>query len=257
MLLEDNWVPDENLQIDVKYIKNMWNCFDESALEMMLKLSDLSEGFNVLYNLEALTIGNSKCDTYLRTLYALGYKKAVRVEYDDDLRFKPEMIAGTVAGYVNKKQNIDVVVMGRQTSDGNNEKTPLILAEYLGWPCITQVMKLEPVDENYIKVINETDEGVLTQVVKTPCVISVGNVSESYLRVPTLKDRMKLGKQPIELYTPKELYENEKDIIEMVELCNIEKVDNTRNGIIIEGNTPKEKAYKLYNEYLKERLEKL
>ena len=257
MLPEDDWVYDENFYIDVKYVKNMWNCFDESALEMMLKLSDLSEGFNVLYNLEALTIGNSKCDAYLRTLYALGYKKAVRVEYDDDLRFKPEMVAGTVAGYVNKKQNIDVVVMGRQTSDGNNEKTPLILAEYLGWPCITQVMKVEPVDENCLKIINETDEGVLTQIVKTPCIISVGNVSESYLRVPTLKDRMKLGKQPIELYTPEELYENPENIIERVELCNIEKVDNSRSGIIIEGNTPKEKAYKLYNEYLKERLEKL
>ena len=257
MLPEDDWVYDENFYIDVKYVKNMWNCFDESALEMMLKLSDLSEGFNVLFRFEALTIGNEKCDSYLRTLYALRYGKAVRVECNDDLRFRPELVARSVAGYVNKTGDKDVIVMGRQTSDGNNEKTPLILAEYLGWPCITNVMKMEPFDDNHIKVISEIDEGILTQVVKTPCVISVGNVAESYLRVPTLKDRMKLGKQPIEIYKPEDLGVTDELGQATVEICGLEKPDNGREGIIIEGSTPAEKALKLYNEYLKERLEKL
>lgn len=258
MLLDEDWICDENFFIDVSYVKTIWNCFDESALEMMLKLSDLSEGFDVFYQLQALTIGNNKCESFLKTLYALGYDKAVRIDYNDDARLKPELIAGLITRYVNKKNDVDMILMGQQTSDGNNEKTPLLTAEYLHWSCITQVIKIEPVDEKSIKVTNQCDEGIMTQIVNTPCVLSIGNIANSYLRVPTLKDRMKLGKKPIEVITPYEIGVNEhEDFESLVELCAVENPNKGREGIIIEGNSPKEKAEYLYNNYLKERLKRL
>ena len=258
MLLDEDWICDENLFIDTSYVKTIWNCFDESALEMMLKLSDLSEGFDVFYKLQALTIGNNKCESFLKTLYALGYDKAVRIDYNDDTRFKPEFIAGLITKYVNKKNDVDMIVMGRQTSDGSNEKTPLLTAEYLHWSCITQVINIEPVDEKSIKVTSQCDEGILTQIVSTPCVLSIGNVANSYLRVPTLKDRMKLGKKPIEVITPYEIGMTEcEDFGSLVELCAMENLNKNRECVMIEGNSPKEKAEYLYENYLKERLKRL
>ena len=60
MIAQEDWVADAQLQVDVNYGKLMWNCFEEGALEMMLKLSDLSESFDVVYELRALTIGEKK-----------------------------------------------------------------------------------------------------------------------------------------------------------------------------------------------------
>lgn len=90
-IAQEDWMADGQFQVDTSYAKLLWNCFDEGALEMMLKLSDLSEGFDVVYELNALTVGRLRHETFLKTLYALGFSHAVRVEAEEDmdLRFCP------------------------------------------------------------------------------------------------------------------------------------------------------------------------
>ena len=255
LVADEDWTSNEKLEIDTSYVKIQWNCFDESALEMMLKLSDLSEGFDVVYELNALTIGKRQHEPFIKTLYALGYNHAARVEMEENISFCPEQIAQMIGNYVKKKHGQDVLVMGSQSSDGNNMKTPLLTAEMLGWPCITQVTGIEPVDEQHLKVRSQAENGTMIQVVKTPCVLAVGNAPSTYLRVPTLKAKMKLGKKPIEKLLPEQLIDGE--IIESVELLSLDKVENKRDTVVIEGDTAQEKADKLYHSYLKGRLEKL
>ena len=261
LIAEEDWIADEKLQVDISYAKLLWNCFDEGALEMMLKLSDLSEGFDVVYELNALTAGQAKHESFLKILYALKFNHCVRVAVKEDIRFRPEKTAGIVAAYIKEKSPQDVVVMGTQSSDGSNMKTPLILAEILHWPCITQVSAIEPADEQHLKVTSREDGKTAVQVVKVPCVLAAGNAPSSYLRVPTLKDKMKLGKKPIEQIDMEELIpwsgdgSSEKD--GDARLTALRPVDNTRNTVFITGATPEEKAGKLYDEYLKERFGKL
>lgn len=224
---------------------------------MMLKLSDLSEGFDVVYELNALTVGKQQHESFLKTLYALGYEHAVRgeAEEDVDIRFCPEVIADIVADYVTGKEPQDVVVMGTQSSDGSNMKTPLLLAEKLGWPCITQVISLEPADEGHLKVTSEEDGRTAVQVVKVPCVLAVGNAPCAYLRVPTLKAKMKLGKKPVEHITPD--WQRLTGAPQPVEITGLNRVDDSRDTVLITGDTPEEKADRLFEAYLKGRLEKI
>lgn len=243
-----DWAANEDNIVDVSFVKTRWNCFDESALEMMLQLSDLSEGFNVMYSLHALTIGSARCDAYLKTLYALGCQKAVRINCEEDLRFCPDFIAAAIARYVKRYGSYQAVVTGKQSADGDNAQTPFLLAELLGWPHIGQVTEIAPVDEDHLKVTSMADEGILIQIIRTPCILSVGNAPNSYLRVPTLKDRMRLGKQPIEIL------EAGHESSGQTRLLKLHSVDRQRTGIIIEGATPGEKAAVLYEQYLKERL---
>ena len=56
-----DWEVDDSLSVDLSYVRPIWNCFDESSLEMLLKLSDLSEGFCSLVNLWALTAISVRC----------------------------------------------------------------------------------------------------------------------------------------------------------------------------------------------------
>ena len=256
-IAQEDWMADGQLQVDTSYAKLLWNCFDEGALEMMLKLSDLSEGFDVVYELNALTVGRLRHETFLKTLYALGFSHAVRVEAEEDmdLRFCPGLIADVTAKYVKETASQDVIIMGTQSSDGSNMKTPLLLAERLGWPCITQVTALEPVDEKHLRVTSQEDGRTAVQIVTVPVVLAVGNAPCAYLRVPTLKDKMKFGKRPIEhISLDRKLAESQSRNVELMELAPI---DDSRDTIRIEGESPQEKAEKLYETYLKGRLEKL
>lgn len=259
MISDEDWVADSKLKVDVSFVKNVLNCFDESALEMALKLSDYSGSFYVLMNLTALTIGDKKLDNYLKTLYALRFEKAVRIENNEDVRFFPEVIATVISQYVKEKDNQDVIILGRQSGEGDNGKTPLLVAEMLRWPCITQVINIEPDKEDTLKVTSMVDGGLLTQIIKIPCVLSVGNAPNSYMRVPTLKDKMKYGKKTIDVLDIQEF--NIQALLDEChnnyELKGLEEISNKREGIIIEGTTPAEKTQVLYDSYLKGRLEKL
>lgn len=259
LLAEEDWIADEDNRVDTSFIKTVLNCFDESALEMMLKFSDMSEDLSLNVQLDAVTIGGKLSENYLKTLYALGYNRAVRIECEQEIQFWPELTAGLIAEYVSQIGGQDVVIMGKQSADGENGKTPLLTAEQLGWPCITQVIGIEAMDDTWIRVTNRVDGGICTQRVKLPCVLTVGDAPCSYLRVPTLKDRMQKGKKEIQVYTMEDLYikPNYRDIRPALQLQKLEAVNKVRAGVRIEGESISEKANDLYQSYLKGRLEKL
>jgi electron transfer flavoprotein alpha/beta subunit len=259
MLSGSEWVLDRHFQIDTSFIKTMINPYDESALELVLKVSDDAEDFDVSMNLTALTLGDEKSDAYLKKLYALRFEKTVRIATREDIRFLPEVTAHVISRYVQEINNQDALVLGRQSGVGDNEKTPLLVAEMLEWPCITQVIKIEPETEEYLKVTSMVDGGILKQSIKIPCVLSVGNAPNSYMRVPTLNDKLNYGKKPIDVFDLQAF--NIDDFLTGYgidyELIGLEVICNKRQGLILEGETPGEKARTLYDTFLRERLERL
>lgn len=256
LLSGSDWIIDSRFQVETRFIQTMINPYDESALEMSLKLSESSDR---PVNLTALTIGDKKAEIYLKALSALRFKKAVRIAHDTDLRFSPETIAAVISCYVKEIHKHDLIIFGRQSAEGDNAKTALLVAEMLKWPCITQVTHMEPGEEGRLKVTGLVDGGLLKQTIHTSCVLSVGNAPNSYLRVPTLKDKVTYGKKPIEIiniekFNLQGLFDRSaKDCL----LQGLEKIDHRREGLIIEGATPAEKAQVLYDSYLKAWLEKI
>ena len=234
------------------YVKTDWNCFDESALEMILRFSADAEGLGMPMELTALTLGASVADSYLHTLQALGFHRAVRIEQDEQDAFYPERRAAKIAGYVKCQGHQDLVVMGCQSSDEMNGKTPLLTAEYLGWPCVTQVLAMEPRQDQQLLVEQCVDGGTVKRLVQLPCVIAVGNAPCAYLRVPTLKDRLQRGRAPIDMYVPDE--SALAAALPQARMLGWQPVHETRDGIVIEGDTVEEKVETLYGSYLKGRL---
>jgi electron transfer flavoprotein alpha/beta subunit len=162
-------------------------------------------------------------------------------------------IASMLSQYVFKHAPQDILLMGRQSGVGGNAKTPLLAAEMLGWPCITQVTAIKPIDKNHLMVSCQADDGRLQQTVQTPCVMSVGNAPNSYMRIPTLKDRIQFGKRSVAVLHMSDF----EPLDEGIELVSLEIINHERPGILIEGATPEEKARKLYTSFLAERLKKL
>ncbi|WP_213995958.1 electron transfer flavoprotein subunit beta/FixA family protein [Tepidanaerobacter syntrophicus] len=259
MLSDEDWIVNANLEVDVSFARVILNCFDESAIEMGLKLRDEFQVSNSECYLTALTIGDESADLCLKTLNSLRFDKTVRVNNNKDLRFWPEIITEVISQFASKVEEQDVLLFGMQSDVGNNAKTPLLVAEKLGHPCITQVIEITKDSNETLKVISLTDNGILKQTITTPCVLSIGNAPKTYMRVPTLKDRMTYGKKPIEVL---DLYDF--DVSEILKVTydtykvkSLKKINNKRESIIIKETNSKENAQALYNFYLKERLKQL
>jgi len=251
MLIEEDWVIDHHLQIDTSFLKPTLTSYDESALEIALTLCDACENLELSLELSAMTIAGSGATIILKTLNALRFKRVVRIDSHADLRFKPMAVASILSQYVQTHAPQDVMILGRQTSIGENAKTHLLVAEMLGWPCITQVIRIEPVDMNHLLVTSQVDDGQLRQQIQTPCVLSIGDAPNTTMRVPTLKDRLRYGKRPIEILCTTDF--NLPD--ETEKLISLAVVRHERAGIFIEGKNPEEKAGKLYDRYLKDVLQ--
>lgn len=240
-LTEVDWQPDEHFQIDTRFVKTIINPLDESALELALKLRDQAG-----VNLTALTLGDKRADEILKTLNALRFNRTVRVETRSD-PFNSEHTAALISYFISQN-NYQLAVFGGRSADGDNGRTPLLVGEMLGWPVLTQVIGFE--NHDHLEVTRLTDDGQLTEVVTGPMVLAVGNAPSSYMRIPTLKDRLAHGKKEIEIYpepqitTPAPSYE----------LKTLTYQRSTRSALVVEGATAAEKAARLYFDHLKGRL---
>jgi electron transfer flavoprotein alpha/beta subunit len=97
------------------------------------------------------------------------------------------------------------------------------------------------------------DDGRLQQTIQTPCVLSVGDAPSTFLRIPTIRDRIRYGKRPIKVLSIRDF----RPLADAPDLIDLKIIEYKRSAIIIEGQTPEEKAIKLYAEHLKERMPKL
>jgi len=248
-----DWVVDGCSRVETRFVKRMINPYDESALELALKMADQARGSGVTLGLNSLTIADSGANLTLKSLRALGYQEAVRIEADRDLEFAPEDVAALIAAYVLSTDPLELIMMGRQSGVGDNAKTPLLIAELLRWPCITQVIAVEKDAAGTYLVTAMADEGVVTRIIEPPCVLAIGNAPSSTLRVPTLRAIKEQSAIAVKTYAAAELISTSPTlpVNPGAELLTLEVVNRNRGGLIIEGADATEKAQILYQSYLK------
>ena len=245
--------------VETSYVRRILNCFDESALEMALRLSDARAECGLATDLGALSVGGRETEPYLKTLLALGYERAARVEPEAALDFAPAVTASLVAGYVRRVDHSDLLLLGCRSGPGDSGTVPFLVAEALGWPCLTQVLEVEPLPEDRVRVACLVDDGLLRVTLRLPCVLAVGNAVVSQLRVPTLTDRLARKHARIDVVSGADLG---------VDICaelsrtpcllnGLETIDRSRRGVIVGGATPAAKAQALFDAHLRDLVELL
>ena len=252
-LREADWVAGAADGVDTRYVRRILNCFDESALELALRLSEVAAERGEAASLGALSVGGREAESYLTTLYALGYERAARVEPEAALDFAPTVTAALIAGFARQVDHSDLVLVGCRSGPGDSGTIPFLVAETLGWPCLTQVIEVEPLADERLRVACMADDGLLRVTVRPPCVLAVGNAVVSHLRVPTLTDRLARRHRRIDVVQAADLGVDVAGELrrETCILAGLERIDRTRPGVIIRGETPREKARVLFDEHLK------
>ena len=246
-------------RVDTRYVRRILDCFDESALELALRLSDALVEFGGAAELGALSVGAQGAEPHLKTLLALGFERAARVHTEAALDFAPATTAAVIAAYVRRIDHSALLLLGARSGPGGDATVPFRVAEQLGWPCLTQVTEVEPAARGRLRVTLMTDDGPARLTTRTPCVLAVGNAVVSHLRVPTLTDRLAVRGRLPDVLDPADLGVDLADLSGRGDpvLTAVEGVDRRRESILIAGDTPRAKARALFDSRLKNLLEEL
>ncbi|MGL5357326.1 MAG: electron transfer flavoprotein subunit beta/FixA family protein [Cetobacterium sp.] len=233
MFSENDWIISSHFQVDTSYIKKIINPYDESSLEIALKLKDKSKEEMFL---TALTIGSKKNEMFLKSLLALKYNKVIKMETEKDFIFNSNFISNSIATYA-KENPQDIYLMGSQSPEGDNGKTPYLLAEILKIPCISNVSNVEKIDDT-LEVTSYFYENEIKLKIKPPVILVIGNSPISYLRIPTLKDKISTNKEKVDVIDLDNIEltknENSKSVLKQIfrerfeknpKICEIEDIE--------------------------------
>ncbi len=150
--------------VDLANVKMSMNPFCEIAVEEAVRLKEKGVATEVV----AVSIGPAQAQETLRTALAMGADRAILVQTGDDL--EPLAVAKVLKAVVGK-ESPDLVVMGKQAIDGDNNATGQMLATLLDWPQATFASALE-VSGGKAKVTREVDGGLQTIEVDLPAVVT-------------------------------------------------------------------------------------
>lgn len=185
---EGDWVIDPHLQVNTQYIKKTLNSYDESSLEIALKLKDFAKESSFICELKALTIDSDPNKFQLQKLYAIGYDEVLRYNLDTT-KETCLSIASHISRYV-KQDEQELVLMGIQGSFDQSMQVPYLVSEMTGYQCICDVSDIQIIDEKTILVTSHFDSDQIKYTVELPAVIVIGNTTSGYLRIPTIKEKL-------------------------------------------------------------------
>jgi electron transfer flavoprotein alpha/beta subunit len=213
---------------------------DEQAAAALL-LENRAAGHDL--RLTALSIGDERALHWLRHFAALGFDERVLLETTADLRFDPAFVAGQLAVW-QQRCDAGMIVTGCQSSEGQNGQTPWLLAERLGWPCLTQVERFT-LAPPFVTVEQRTETGSRQCRARLPAVIAVRQYGDAALPVPGMRQRLAANRAEIvrEPVTPGDA--------PPVTCLNLQRKTQQRDGHIIQGNSVQEKAQTLWDTYLR------
>jgi electron transfer flavoprotein alpha/beta subunit len=244
---------------ETRYVRRLFNVFDEAALELALRLRDAHAEAGLETSLAAFSVAGREADPFLRTLQALGFDGAARVEPGAGLDFAPRVTAAVIAAYLRRIGTPDVLLLGSRCGPGESGTVPFLVADELGLPWLTEVTEVLAASPGRLRVTFTVGGGQARATVALPCVLAVGNAVISMLRVPTLKDRLATRDRHLDVLSPGERGVDVDAALaeEPALLLGFETIDRERAGTIVAGRTPAEKARALYETQLRARLEEL
>jgi electron transfer flavoprotein beta subunit len=171
-------------------VKMSVNPFDEIALEEALRIKERGTGIEVV----AVSIGVTDTQQQLRTALAMGADRAILVQ--TDAAVEPLTAARTFLA-IAKKENPDLIFLGKQAIDDDANQTGQMLAAIWERPQATYASKVE-LAEGKATVTREVDAGLETIEVDLPAVITV-DLRLNEPRYVKLPDIMKAKKKTLDV----------------------------------------------------------
>jgi electron transfer flavoprotein beta subunit len=180
--------------IELGTVKMSMNPFDEIAVEEAVRLKEKSGAKEIV----VVSIGPAKAQDTIRTALAIGADRGIQVE-TGEATVEPLAVAKILKGIVDTEKP-DLVILGKQAIDDDNNQTGQMLAALLGWPQGTFASKVVP-NGGDVDVTREVDGGLETLKLKLPAVVTT-DLRLNEPRYPSLPNIMKAKKKPLDVKKP-------------------------------------------------------
>ena len=179
--------------VDLANVKMSMNPCCEIAVEEAVRMKEGKEhAANTVSEIVVVSIGPSQAQETIRTALAMGADRGILIQSDTDL--EPLAVAKLLAAVVAEEQP-ELVLMGKQSIDGDNNAVGQMLAALLDWPQATFAAKIA-IDGGKATVTREVDGGVQTVAATLPAVVTV-DLRLNTPRYASLPNIMKAKKKEI------------------------------------------------------------
>jgi electron transfer flavoprotein beta subunit len=166
-------------------IENIINPFDTYALEEAVRLKEKHGG-----TVTVVTMGPPQADAALREAVSLGADEVILLS-DRAFGGADTWATGyTLSLAVRKIGDADLVILGKQTLDGDTGQVGPEMAEMLEFPFVAYVSEVIAAGDGKIKVRRLTEEGHEIIEAGLPAVITVSK-EINVPRMPSLRGKMK------------------------------------------------------------------
>ncbi|MGN6209777.1 electron transfer flavoprotein subunit beta/FixA family protein [Asticcacaulis sp.] len=183
--------------VDLANVKMSMNPFDEIAVEEATRLKEKGVATEIV----AVSIGPAQAKDTIITALTIGADRGILIQTDQDV--EPLAVAKLLKA-VAEAEKPDLIIMGKQAIDGDNNATGQMLSTLLDWPQATFASKVVvengPNNEKEAQVTREVDGGLQTLGVKLPAVITT-DLRLNEPRYASLPNIMKAKKKPLETKT--------------------------------------------------------
>ncbi len=186
----------DNTDVDLANVKMAINPFCEIAIEEAIRLKEAGIATEVI----VVSAGTDACHEQLRTGLALGADRGIHINTDAELQ--PLAIAKLLNKLVSQEE-IGLVIMGKQSIDGDNNQTGQMLAGLAGMAQGTFASEVK-VEGGEVLVTREVDGGLQQLALKLPAVITT-DLRLNEPRYASLPNIMKAKRKPLAKVTPEEL----------------------------------------------------
>lgn len=209
------------------------NAYDDQALEAALRIRD--DGVDC--KLTAITVGSEEAGAVIKHALAMGADESILIEDSETSAADGFRTGRLIAAAIQELGDVDLVLCGRQASDGDQGTVPAVVSESLDTAYVTLASDVR-IEGEEIKVTRATPAGEEIVLAKTPAVVTVSN-ELGIPRYPTSAGSMRARRQSPTVRPASELLTDNDHAIELVDLFVPEVSENCE---IIEGDDATAKA---------------
>ena len=176
-------------------IPSKCNPYDLYAIESALSLTERFGG-----TVETLTMGPPQAKAVIQEAVCMGASRGTVLT---DRKFAGADVlatAYTISQGIRKCGTYDLIICGKQTTDGDTAQVGAEVAEYLNLPNVSNVLSIDDLTEGKLHVTASLDDKIQTMTVTLPCLVSVdGDINTP--RLPSYKIRKALTDDTVNFLT--------------------------------------------------------
>ncbi|CAI9564404.1 unnamed protein product, partial [Staurois parvus] len=159
----------------------------------------------------------------------MGADRGIHVEVSKDLNSLGPFQVSKILAALAKKENVNLVLLGKQAIDDDCNQTGQMTAALLDWPQATFASEVK-VDGDKLTVVREIDGGLETISLNLPAVVTA-DLRLNEPRYATLPNIMKAKKKKIESVKPEDLGVNTAS---RIKIMSVEDPPQRESGMKVE-----------------------